>query len=385
VSAYLHRLACVPARTQKILYADIDLELSWSEADLPQILRTKHVHSIHPYLGKFIPQLVEVFLRRYFKPGECVFDPFVGSGTTLVEANAYGADAIGCDVSAFNCLLSSVKTTSYAPGTLDLALKVALEQARQDGPAKAVLATDWLREWYAPRALGELLAYRKAAATLEEPIAQVARIILSRSARSARLTTHFDLDFPRAPIHAPYFCHKHKRMCRPVEEAAKFLRRYTLDTVSRLREFRALRQDREVVVLHDDARSVALPFRPDGIITSPPYPGLIDYHEQHRYAYELLALIDRREVEIGAAATGTGRAALMQYVDAMVAVFRNASTQVAPGSPVIIVVNDSKELYPEILRRTGLRLEERLTRHVNRRTGRRAGEFFEDVLVCASS
>ena len=52
------------------------------------------------------------------------------------------------------------------------------------------------------------------------------------------------------------------------------------------------------------------------------------------------------------------------------------------GAPVVIVVNDSLGLYPEILERSGLDLEERLTRHVNRRTGRRAGEFFEDVLVC---
>ena len=47
----------------------------------------------------------------------------------------------------------------------------------------------------------------------------------------------------------------------------------------------------------------------------------------------------------------------------------------------MIVVNDRRELYPEILERAGLRLDERYRRHVNRRTGRRAGEFFEDVLV----
>jgi hypothetical protein len=48
----------------------------------------------------------------------------------------------------------------------------------------------------------------------------------------------------------------------------------------------------------------------------------------------------------------------------------------------VIVVNDSCDLYPLIFERSGLALEQRLTRHVNRRTGRRAGEFFEDVLVC---
>jgi hypothetical protein len=66
----------------------------------------------------------------------------------------------------------------------------------------------------------------------------------------------------------------------------------------------------------------------------------------------------------------------------MVAVFANAHRQLPAGAPVIIVVNDSRELYPEILERSGFHLEERLTRHVNRRTGRRAGEFFENVLVC---
>jgi hypothetical protein len=49
----------------------------------------------------------------------------------------------------------------------------------------------------------------------------------------------------------------------------------------------------------------------------------------------------------------------------------------------VIVVNDRRELYPEILERAGLIEERRHRRHVNRRTGRRAGEYFEDVLVCS--
>ena len=117
------------AVTQGELYADIDLELSSSEEQLPQVERTKHVHSLHPYLGKFIPQLVDVFLHRYFAPGDCIYDPFAGSGTTLVEANVFGADAVGCDISAFNCLLTRVKTADYSTGELELALRGALKDA----------------------------------------------------------------------------------------------------------------------------------------------------------------------------------------------------------------------------------------------------------------
>jgi hypothetical protein len=57
----------------------------------------------------------------------------------------------------------------------------------------------------------------------------------------------------------------------------------------------------------------------------------------------------------------------------------------ADDAPVCIVVNDRRNLYPAILDRAGLRLEDRLERHVNRRTGRRAGEYFESVLVCRAA
>jgi hypothetical protein len=237
-----------------------------------------------------------------------------------------------------------------------------------------------VRDWYAPRAAAELLAFRELVDEYEH--ADVLRVILSRAARSARRTAHFDLEAPRAPQTAEYWCHKHKRICRPVENAAGFLRRYTIDTLARIEAFDALRDHAcDAVVIRGDARTVSYDTTYDGVITSPPYPGLIDYHEQHRYAYELLGLDDARELELGAAAAGTARAAIDAYVDGIAAALANAASALAPGAPICIVVNDRRDLYPAILERGGLRLEARLRRHVNRRTGRRAGEYFEDVLV----
>jgi hypothetical protein len=138
---------------------------------------------------------------------------------------------------------------------------------------------------------------------------------------------------------------------------------------------------RVALVVHGDSGEAAWGGPFDGIVTSPPYPGLIDYHEQHRYAYELLGLDDRREREIGAAAAGTARASLEAYCAGIAAVLARARDALRPGAPVVIVVNDRRDLYPGILERAGLRLDDRYRRHVNRRTGRRSGEFFEDVLV----
>ena len=190
-------------------------------------------------------------------------------------------------------------------------------------------------------------------------------------------------DAQHVPQRTEYWCHKHRRTCRPVESANKFLVRYLADTAARIRAFAAVRDPRRAaVVLHGDARELELGGPYDGVVTSPPYPGLIDYHEQHRYAYELLGLDDRRERELGAAARGTGKAAIEDYVTGIAAVLVRSRAALRRGAPVCIVVNDRRRLYPEILERAGLRLDERLERHVNRRTGRRAGEYFESILVC---
>jgi len=366
------------ARTQAALYRDIDLELSWSEQDLPERDRTKHVHRLHPYLGKFIPQLVEVLLERHFRRGQHVLDPFAGSGTTLVQALESGMSATGVDVAAFNCLLMEVKTRPYNLFVLERELRDVLRRLDELVPCRG--ARGYVRDWFAPEAAGELLAFRHLVPQYEH--ADVLRVVLARAARSARRTPHFDLDFPRTPQTDAYWCHKHKRVCRPVEVARPFLRRYALDTLSRIKDFaRARERGCEAQVLHADSGALGVEGPFDGIVTSPPYPGLIDYHEQHRYAYELLALDDRRELELGAAAAGTSRRAVTAYADGITSVLRNVLPALRRGAPVVIVVNDRRDLYPSILERAGLRLEQRLRRHVNRRTGRRAGEYFEDVLV----
>ena len=362
-----------------------DLNLNWREQDLPERQRTKHVHRLHPYLGKFVPQLVEIFLRKY-RPAT-VLDPFCGSGTTLVEANALGIDAIGCDVSEFNCLLSRVKLGDYDLNLLeqeirDILLRYRLEyhpNLFQNGRSKELGATsEYLQSWFAPKALSQLFLYRGFIPNYTYQ--DVLKIILSRAARSARLTTHFDLDFPKKPQTEPYDCYKHRRTCRPIDEAEKFLVRYSLDTLKRIKEFAQIRMKATTQLICDDSRKIVAPHA-DMVITSPPYVGLIDYHDQHRYGYELLGLQTRETEEIGPAARGNSRVAVRRYVDDMTAAFANVMRSLKPKARIVVVVHDRRDLYDEIAERIGVKTEYRLRRHVNRRTGRRATDFFEDVIV----
>jgi hypothetical protein len=95
---------------------DINWTLSFSQ--VKEAETTKHVHRLHPYKGKFIPQLVEYFIddhtdsfkkNSFFHAGDVILDPFSGSGTTIVQSSECGIHAIGIDISAFNALIANGK------------------------------------------------------------------------------------------------------------------------------------------------------------------------------------------------------------------------------------------------------------------------------------
>src|SRR5919205_4072393 len=145
------------AATQEQLYEGLDLDLSWSEKELPERVRTKHVHRLHPYLGKYIPQLVEELFRRHVPARGRVLDPFAGSGTTLVQALESGLDSTGVDIAAFNCLLMRVKTEPHNPFVLERDLRAAHSRI---GEATNERPSAYVRRWYAPQAARELLGFR---------------------------------------------------------------------------------------------------------------------------------------------------------------------------------------------------------------------------------
>ena len=70
------------------------------------------VHGLHPYPAMMMPLIARTMFQKYGKGKDTVFfDPYVGSGTTLVEAQYYGAkQAIGVDLNPLAILISRTKT-----------------------------------------------------------------------------------------------------------------------------------------------------------------------------------------------------------------------------------------------------------------------------------
>ena len=68
-------------------------------------------HNHYRYPARFSPRFVRTVIQLFTEPGDLVLDPFMGGGTTLVEALALGRHAIGTDISSLAAFISEVKTT----------------------------------------------------------------------------------------------------------------------------------------------------------------------------------------------------------------------------------------------------------------------------------
>jgi hypothetical protein len=249
----------------------------------------------------------------------------------------------------------------------------------------------YLETWFAPGSLREMLYFRGLIPEYRHQ--DLLKVLLSRTARSCRLVHHYDLATPREPVRGPYVCYKHKgKVCEPVTSIIPRLRFYSADTVRRIKEFQGVRRPAASLVIEGDSRTVRLDQHlgadprlrgrlADGIFTSPPYVGQIDYHEQHRYAYELFGIERRDELEIGPKARGKGERAKVDYATSMVGSLRNVGAHLSSRSTVLLVANDRLGLYPGIFEAAGMRVEKSFDRPVEDRTERDKRPYSETVFL----
>ena len=80
--------------------------------------KQRDAHSLHEvsYRACFKPQLPRFFIDRFTAPGDVVYDPFMGRGTTVIEAALAGRTPAGCDINPLSAMLAQPR---LSPPTAD--------------------------------------------------------------------------------------------------------------------------------------------------------------------------------------------------------------------------------------------------------------------------
>ncbi len=256
-------------------FSTLTADPTWSFADCTTKQTRYLTHGYHTYPAKFIPQLAARLIRELSAEGELVADPFMGSGTTIVEALLQARRAVGVDINPVAHLIAKVKSTPLEPNLLARAYEQLAREPRVRAKPPRPARIDY---WFPPthqRELARLLARITALDNADcrdfflvafSQILKSCSIWLQRSVKPTR-----DLDKTPADPRAAF-----QKQCRAMlarnREFWDTLAPRARDPIAHYRDVRCA-----------DARN--LPAR-DGevslIVTSPPYVTSYEYADLHQ-------------------------------------------------------------------------------------------------------
>jgi tRNA G10 N-methylase Trm11 len=279
----------------------------------------KLTHYLFRYPAKFHPPLVRKLIEQYSRPGDRILDPFVGSGTLLVEAAVTGRNAIGTDIDPVAVFVATVKTHAYNTAQLAQSASMLMGRLRtlRRAPAEyerrmfadlsASHATRsvnaerlWIpnipkiEHWFRRYVTIDLARIAKAIETLEAPRTHK-RLFYLFFASIIRNASNAD-PVPVSGLEVTSHMRKKDEQGRLIDPFALMMRAMTAGLAA-VAAFSQHAQHVEVRAKRGDALDLSrlLNQAIDVVITSPPYHNAVDYYRRHMLEMYWLRLIVERE------------------------------------------------------------------------------------------
>ena len=298
-------------------------------------------HSLHEisYRACFKPQLVEFFVERLTAPGDLVYDPFMGRGTTVVEAALRGRAVAGCDVNPVSVVLAKPR---LAPPTL--------AQVSERLRALDWTAGDGYREdltvFFHPETLGRMCALRaylrrrRAEAVADEVDDWIEMVAVNRlTGHSRGFFSVYTLPPNQAvSLDSQRKINTRRQQTPPVRDVAHLILKKTrsllrdCDAATR-RQLRTHAARTQLLVRASDSTPEMESASVNLVVTSPPFLDVVDYATDNWLRCWFCG-IEPKAVPITAART------LEAWRSAMTGVFGELRRVLAPGGYIAFEVGE---------------------------------------------
>ena len=267
------------------------MEEGWEYADADT---QYHVHGMHLYPARMIPQIANRLIRENSSEGETILDPFCGSGSVLVEALILGRNAVGVDINPLAFTIARAKTTPIEPSELasivdevlgNIGRKILLNRENKYEPS--IFYFKNIYHWFKKDVINDLSIIKECIDKVENqsrPIYDLLRICFSVTVlKSSNIAFADNPYFARAK--AGEALKKHSP--NPLE----IFEKQAQDCISRMKEFYDVYpKNVSCKIFQHDSRN--MPLEDDSIdlvVTSPPYG-----EESHTMSYSRFSKLSLR-------------------------------------------------------------------------------------------
>ncbi len=276
-------------------------------------------HGIHRYPAKFIPQIPGFCIQSYSKVGDRVLDPFMGSGTTLLEAYILGRHSYGVDIHPLARMIAKVKTTPVDPARLHASAESLLEAIRADDGDDFQLAPEIPNRdhWFRPAVLADLAKIKKHVWAMRKGDQQDFFKICFSSIIRKMSNSDADSLIPEVTSFRRKLDEQGKTSFEAIPKFENTVRSKLLDAEELWRLSKQVaKQYRErptVGIVGKDARDISLEDSSvDLAVTSPPYASAVHYVSVHKLEMFWLDLMPDM-AKLDGQVVGTSRAYVSEY------------------------------------------------------------------------
>jgi len=251
---------------------------------------TSYTHGIHKYPAKFIPHIPRWAILKYTKEKDYVLDPFMGCGTTLLEAKILGRNAYGLEISELAKLITKVKITSLSHKKLMELNKELIKEINNIKIKNTIIIPNNIDRWFRKRSIRELAIIKNAISKVKSPkyrkfyfviFSSIIRKISKAESQSQKV--YISSRYPKKYINA-------------IDVFSKELKKGTLALSEFTEEIK--NKSTKANIINKDAKKINLSNNSiDLAITSPPYINAINYINIHKLEYAWLSLNDSKKIK----------------------------------------------------------------------------------------